>query len=104
MVYIKSWDDFYSQAEVLFRQNPVQTRYMVKYRHCDGKLVLKVTDNTTVLQFKTDQQSDLYRLEKLNNLFFNLAVHGPEHEISTEEGQQQEQEGAGTRRKPRRRG
>ena len=26
----------------------VQTRYVVKYRHCDGKLVLKVTDNKEV--------------------------------------------------------
>lgn len=26
----------------------MQTRYVVKYRHCDGKLVLKVTDNKEV--------------------------------------------------------
>lgn len=26
----------------------LQTRYSVKYRHTDGKLVLKVTDDTTV--------------------------------------------------------
>eukprot|EP01023_Acetabularia_acetabulum_P054851 TRINITY_DN6236_c0_g1_i1.p1 TRINITY_DN6236_c0_g1~~TRINITY_DN6236_c0_g1_i1.p1 ORF type:complete len:102 (+),score=9.66 TRINITY_DN6236_c0_g1_i1:60-365(+) len=101
MVYIKSWDEFYSQAEILFRQNPLKTRYMVKYRHCDGKLVYKVTDDVTVLQFKTDQQSDLYRLEKMNSLFFNLTVHGAEYEIPTEEQQTTD---AGSRRKPRRRG
>jgi hypothetical protein len=27
----------------------VQTRYVMKYRHCDGKLVLKVTDNKEVI-------------------------------------------------------
>jgi len=26
-----------------------QTRYVMKYRHCDGKLVLKVTDNRQVV-------------------------------------------------------
>ena len=25
-----------------------QTRYVMKYRHCDGKLVLKVTDDKVV--------------------------------------------------------
>lgn len=26
----------------------LQTRYVMKYRHCDGKLVLKVTDDRVV--------------------------------------------------------
>ena len=34
---------------ILFSVCPcVQTRYVMKYRHCDGKLVLKVTDNRQV--------------------------------------------------------
>ena len=36
-----------------------QTRYTVKYRHTDGKVVLKVTDDTTCLKFKTDQAQDV---------------------------------------------
>ncbi|CAK9151512.1 unnamed protein product, partial [Ilex paraguariensis] len=40
------------------------TRYAMKYRHCDGKLVLKVTDDkevvviyTVVFRFKTGMQA-----------------------------------------------
>ncbi len=28
-----------------------ETRYVIKYRHCEGKIVLKVTDNKTVSIF-----------------------------------------------------
>ncbi|KAF9682967.1 hypothetical protein SADUNF_Sadunf05G0163200 [Salix dunnii] len=45
MVYITSWDDFVERSVQLFRADPDSTRYVMKYRHCDGKLVLKVTDN-----------------------------------------------------------
>ncbi|CAL5432817.1 unnamed protein product [Camellia sinensis] len=45
MVYITSWDDFVERSVQLFRASPESTRYVMKYRHCDGKLVLKVTDN-----------------------------------------------------------
>ncbi|GAU18012.1 hypothetical protein TSUD_51220 [Trifolium subterraneum] len=45
MVYITSWDDFLDRSIHLFRADPDSTRYVMKYRHCDGKLVLKVTDN-----------------------------------------------------------
>lgn len=44
-------DDFQS-TEFLFLMDSivvVQTRYVMKYRHCDGKLVLKVTDNKEVI-------------------------------------------------------
>jgi hypothetical protein len=33
----------------LFVRVCVQTRYVMKYRHCEGKLVLKVTDDREVL-------------------------------------------------------
>ncbi|RVW54951.1 Signal recognition particle 9 kDa protein [Vitis vinifera] len=45
MVYIESWDEFVDRSVQLFRADPDSTRYVMKYRHCDGKLVLKVTDN-----------------------------------------------------------
>ncbi|KAG4402176.1 hypothetical protein GLYMA_02G141101v4 [Glycine max] len=48
MVYITSWDEFVERSVQLFRADPDSTRYVMKYRHCDGKLVLKVTDNRQV--------------------------------------------------------
>ena len=47
-MYLESLDSFVQQAEALFASNPLKTRYVMKYRHCDGKLVLKVTDDDTV--------------------------------------------------------
>ena len=32
----------------LTRECALQTRYVAKYRHCDGKLVLKVTNDRVV--------------------------------------------------------
>lgn len=48
MVYVTSWDEFVVRAEDMFRRNPMETRYVSKYRHCDAKLVLKVTNNLEV--------------------------------------------------------
>ena len=101
-MYIEDFESFYQQAEELYRARPIETRYCIKYRNCDGKLVLKVTDDRTVgsspwrllfdlqpgplnsrnclllqcLQYKTDQQTDLKKLERLNNLFFALMAKG----------------------------
>lgn len=47
-MYISDWDTFAEQAEALYRSDPLRTRYVLKYRHCDGKAVLKVTDDRTV--------------------------------------------------------
>ena len=47
-MYIEHWDAFYEQAVALYRANPLKTRFVTKYRHCDGKLTLKVTDGPTV--------------------------------------------------------
>ena len=40
-----------------------------QYRHVDGKLELKVTNDRVCLKYVTDQQQDLKRIEKRNNLF-----------------------------------
>ena len=103
-MYIADWDTFAEQAEALYRSDPLRVRYVLKYRHCDGKAVLKVTDDKTVntaadqggfarrapgdssmmtcalqaLQYKTDQVADVKKIEKLNLLFFTLMAQGSE--------------------------
>ncbi|KAF5930462.1 hypothetical protein HYC85_031335 [Camellia sinensis] len=88
MVYITSWDDFVERSVQLYRASPESTRYVMKYRHCDGKLVLKVTDNRECLKFKTDQAQEAKKMEKLNNIFFTLMARGPE-DISEVTGKEQ---------------
>ncbi|KAF9686887.1 hypothetical protein SADUNF_Sadunf02G0036600 [Salix dunnii] len=115
MVYTASWDEFVDRSVQLFRAGPDSTRYVMKYRHCDGKLVLKVTDNKEIhviesvlrfymdwisevahrlfeiecLKFKTDQAQDAKKMEKLNNLFFTLMSRGPDADLSEVTGKEQ---------------
>ncbi|KAJ6684988.1 SIGNAL RECOGNITION PARTICLE 9 KDA PROTEIN [Salix purpurea] len=113
MVYMASWDEFVDRSVQLFRADPDSTRYVMKYRHCDGKLVLKVTDNkehsyshlasfphcndspsglpqpSTCLKFKTDQAQDAKKMEKLNSLFFTLMSRGPDADLSEVTGKEQ---------------
>lgn len=72
MVWLDSWDTFQAEAEQLYLESPehvclpdpahcpttsfnlatwlcaLQTRYVMKYRHVDGKLELKVTNDRVV--------------------------------------------------------
>jgi signal recognition particle subunit SRP9 len=47
-MYIDDFEAFYQQAEALCKCRPLETRYCIKYRNCDGLLVLKVTDDVKV--------------------------------------------------------
>nr|XP_024393966.1 signal recognition particle 9 kDa protein-like isoform X2 [Physcomitrium patens] len=69
MVYIENWDDFQARSSALFRSDPVATRYVMKYRHCDGKLVLKVTDDK-VVDILRDQRFLMYEVANLR-IFIN---------------------------------
>ena len=107
-MFVDEWDAFYQQAEALFLAEPLKTRLVLKYTHSKAKLVLKVTDDRTVrwllspyllacvhtksgsvlvadaanmaqvVQYRTDQISDLRKVEQLNNRFFALTARGPD--------------------------
>ncbi|KAG6501408.1 signal recognition particle 9 kDa protein [Zingiber officinale] len=102
MVYIESWDEFVDRSLQLFRADPQSSRYVMKYRHCDGKLVLKVTDNRECLKFKTDQAQDAKKMEKLNNIFFTLMVRGPDADISEASSKEQMEQQASKKGRGRR--
>ncbi|XAR61137.1 hypothetical protein NMG60_11034760 [Bertholletia excelsa] len=82
MVHITSWYDFVERSVQLFQASP-------ESRHCDGKLVLKVTDNREYLKFKTDQAQDAKKMEKFNNIIFTLMTRGPETDVSEVAGKEQ---------------
>ncbi|KAI0370994.1 signal recognition particle SRP9/SRP14 subunit [Pilatotrama ljubarskyi] len=69
MVYISSWQEYQEAAEALYEKSPNTTRYCVKWRQSKdgtGKLVLKITDDTTCLKFKTHSSVFLNRFDALN--------------------------------------
>ncbi|KAI7869051.1 signal recognition particle, SRP9/SRP14 subunit, partial [Spinellus fusiger] len=66
VMYICQWDEFQKACEELYVQSPDTTRYVSQFRRVDGELVLKVTDDRTVIKFKTQQASDLKKFIQLN--------------------------------------
>jgi len=66
MVYISSWQEYQEAAEALYAKSPEQARYCVKWKASEGKLVLKITDDTTCLKYKTHSSIFLNRFEALN--------------------------------------
>ncbi|KAG8935830.1 hypothetical protein FRC03_000728 [Tulasnella sp. 419] len=66
MVYIASWQQFQRDAEALYARSPRKARYCVKWRSKEGSLVLKLTDDTTCLKYKTTSSIFLNRFEALN--------------------------------------
>ncbi|THU87754.1 signal recognition particle, SRP9/SRP14 subunit [Dendrothele bispora CBS 962.96] len=66
MVYIQSWQEYQEAAEDLYKKSPNTTRYCVKWKSSEGKLVLKITDNVSCIKFKTYSSIFLNRFEALN--------------------------------------
>ena len=68
MTYINNWDEFCKAAERLYLQDPSKCRFTTKYRHCDGQLIVKVTDDQVCVQYKSEHAQDVKKLEKLSSL------------------------------------
>ncbi|KAG0164390.1 Signal recognition particle protein [Apophysomyces sp. BC1034] len=66
LMYIEQWDEFRKAVEELYITSPETTRYVSTFRHTDGVLILKVTNDKSVIKFQTDQQADLKKFILLN--------------------------------------
>ncbi|CAK8680245.1 signal recognition particle 9 kDa protein-like [Clavelina lepadiformis] len=75
MTYIESWEEFCKAAERLYQSDPSKVRYNIKYRHCDEKLVLTVTDDQVRLQYATEHAQDVKKVEKFTSTLLRLMVH-----------------------------
>ncbi|BEJ15119.1 hypothetical protein CspHIS471_0408860 [Cutaneotrichosporon sp. HIS471] len=67
MVYTKTWTEFESAVIDLYNRAPRKARYVVKFEAKTGKLVLKVTDDSKCLMYKTHSAIILNRFETLNH-------------------------------------
>lgn len=74
MVLIASWDEFSRAAERLYLNNPDKCRFVVKYRHTNGKLYVKITDDSTVYQYETEVTYDLRSMPLLKSLLRYMAA------------------------------
>merc|ERR1712190_152283 len=64
MVYLEDFEEFQAAAQSLFKSSPLRTRYLSKYRHCDSKVILKVTNDKVCLKYRTNQIADLRKIER----------------------------------------
>ncbi|XP_064101489.1 signal recognition particle 9 kDa protein [Macrobrachium rosenbergii] len=74
MVYVELLDDFEKMAERIYLNSPMKTRCTMKYDHSNTCLKVKVTDDRACVQYKTDSQQELRKLEKLiSNMMKHMA-------------------------------
>lgn len=52
MVFVKTWEDFENEAESMYMASPMACRYTMKYVHKKGHVLMKMTDNVKVSDFK----------------------------------------------------
>mmetsp|Transcript_11331 Transcript_11331/g.26096 ORF Transcript_11331/g.26096 Transcript_11331/m.26096 type:complete len:108 (+) Transcript_11331:88-411(+) len=90
MVYYQDFDEFRTRAKDLFMKAPLRTRYLAKYRNCDQKMVLKVTDDRVCLKFRTGQASDIKRIEKFSQLFARWAATQNPDDITEQDAELEE--------------
>uniref|UniRef100_T1JGR1 Galectin n=1 Tax=Strigamia maritima TaxID=126957 RepID=T1JGR1_STRMM len=51
MTYITSWEEFAKAAERLYISDPLKVRFVMKYRHCSGRLCIKITDDQVAMPY-----------------------------------------------------
>ena len=73
-----TFDEFQTLSLALYSEHPVKTRFVSKYRHASGTLVLKTTNGPTTLTFKTMKHQDLKKFLVFNQSFFNLVANTTE--------------------------
>ena len=64
---VSSVEEFQEALDDFFAGNSEKSRFDMKYRHCDSKLRLKVTDDEKVAIFKTSNIQDVKKVEKLSS-------------------------------------
>ncbi|KAI8337136.1 signal recognition particle, SRP9/SRP14 subunit [Chlamydoabsidia padenii] len=65
-MYITNWDDFQKAAQDIYTASPDRTRYVHAFHGSQGELVLKVTNDQTIVKYKTNQATDLKKFIALN--------------------------------------
>ncbi|XP_052661976.1 signal recognition particle 9 kDa protein isoform X1 [Harpia harpyja] len=98
MPHYQAWEEFTRAAEKLYLADPMKVgwepgqaeprgraggtervpppavRVVLKYRHCDGNLCIKVTDDVACLLYRTDQAQDVKKIEKFQSQLMRLMV------------------------------
>ncbi|XP_045393095.1 signal recognition particle 9 kDa protein isoform X1 [Lemur catta] len=106
MPQFQTWEEFSRAAEKLYLADPMKARVVLKYRHSDGSLCIKVTDDLVVplrgcmksvrplvmtmssknqcLMYRTDQAQDVKKIEKFHSQLMRLMVAKESRSVAME--------------------
>lgn len=84
MPQFQTWEEFSRAAEKLYLADPMKVRVVLKYRHVDGNLCIKVTDDLVCLVYRTDQAQDVKKIEKFHSQLMRLMVAKESRSVSME--------------------
>lgn len=74
MPRLDNWDEFTEKAKSLYDKDPIKCRVTMKYRHNDGKLNVKVTDDKQVYQYLAEQPKEVKNIDKFMSVVMNNMV------------------------------
>lgn len=74
MPHLENWDEFAEKAKNLYDSDPIKCRLTVKYRHNDGKLNVKVTDDKQVYQYSAEQPKEVKNIDKFMSVIMKNMV------------------------------
>lgn len=84
MPQYQTWEEFSRAAEKLYLADPMKARVVLKYRHADGSLCMKVTDDLVCLVYRTDQAQDVKKIEKFHSQLMRLMVAKESRSVAME--------------------
>uniref|UniRef100_A0A8C0MC22 Signal recognition particle 9 n=1 Tax=Canis lupus familiaris TaxID=9615 RepID=A0A8C0MC22_CANLF len=86
-----SWCQIHRRFKIAPRQSrkkkkkkKVLARVVLKYRHSDGSLCIKVTDDLVCLVYRTDQAQDVKKIEKFHSQLMRLMVAKESRSVAME--------------------
>ncbi|KAH8056452.1 hypothetical protein JL722_7286 [Aureococcus anophagefferens] len=83
-----SIDEFATKVKELYASDPAKVRFVLKYKHHEGTMTLRATNDELWLIYKTDQAAEFRRLEALQ-LWLMAAMCGSDVEALTAESEAQ---------------
>lgn len=65
MPTVDNWDEFNEKVRSLYEDNPMRCRITLKYRHNDGKLEVKATNDKKVYKYQPGHQKEIKNIDKM---------------------------------------
>lgn len=103
-------DEFSDRLKELYASDPARVRFVLKYKHAEGTMTMRATNDEIWLIHKTDQAAEMRRLEALQQ-WIMAAMCGADADAlvaadaaAAEEAESARRESAGGKRKHKKRG